>query len=99
MDNKRKEYIDSLWMNTQYGRFVLAAAEGKNEEAKRIQNEIFQEYPYFVSTAGEILAEELKKELKPGEFKEYIKKLEKDNYNLLEYMISHCGMFDTLITY
>lgn len=99
MDKNRKEYIDSLWMNTPYGRFVLAAAKGKNEEAKRIQDEIFKEYPFFVSTAGDILAEELKKELKPGEFEEYLKNLDKENYALAEYMINHCGMTDKLILY
>lgn len=99
MDKKRKEYIDALWMNTPYGRFVLATAEGKNEEAQKIQEEISEGFPFYLGAAGDILAEELKKELKPGEFEEYLKKLDKENYKLVEYMINHCGMADTLLLY
>lgn len=97
MDNKRKKYIDTLWRNTPCGKFIIAAAKGQNEEAERIQEEIFREYPFFVCEAEKLLAEEMKKELKQGEFIEYLMLLEKEDKELLHYLYAHSTLYDELL--
>lgn len=98
MDSKRKKYIDTLWRDTLCGKFIIAAAKGQNEEAERIQKEIFKEYPFFVSEAEKLLAVEIKKELKQGEFIEYLKILEKEDTELLHYLYAHSTLYDELLT-
>lgn len=97
MDIKRKKHIDSLWRDTLCGKFIIAAAKGQNEEAKRIQKEIFEEYPFFVHEAESLLAAEMKKELKQGEFVEYLKLLEKEDEELLHYLYAHSTLYDELL--
>lgn len=97
MDSERKKYIDSLWRNTLCGKYLIAASKGQNEEAERIQKEIFKEYPYFVSEAEKLLAEEMKKKLKRGEFEEYLLLLEKEDEKLLHYLYAHSTLYDELL--
>ena len=94
MNKERKQYIDSLWMDTPSGRFVIAAANGRNDEAKRIREEIFQSYPFFVSNAIDLINEELKKELNPGEIDEYLKALDREDEKLIDYIINHSSLFE-----
>lgn len=97
MDNERKKYIDSLWKDTPCGKYIIAAAKGQTKEAERIREEIFKEYPFFVSEAERLLAEKIKKELKPGEFAKYLAVLEKEDKELLHYMYVNSTLYDELL--
>lgn len=97
MDIKRKEYIDSLWRETLCGKYIIAAAKGKSEEAEQIRQEIFKEYPFFVDEAERLLAAEIKKEIKHGEFIEYLKVLENEEKDILQYMYSNSTLYDELL--
>lgn len=89
MDKKRKEYIDSLWMDTLFGKWVLAAAAGKNEEAERIREIIFDSYPYFLEDCDRLLCEKLDAAMEyPGEMDDYLAELDKENYDLVDFIIS-----------
>ena len=97
MDNKRKKYIDALWRNTLCGKFIIAAAKGNDAEAEQIRKEIFKEYPFFVSEAEKLLADEMKKELQQGEFIEYLKILEKEEPDILHYLYTNSTLYDELL--
>lgn len=97
MDTKRKKYIDTLWRDKPCGKFIIAAAKGQNEEAERIREEIFKEYPFFVSEAEKLLAKEMTQELKQGEFIEYLKVLEKEEPELLRYLYANSTLYDELL--
>ena len=89
MDKKRKEYIDSLWMDTLFGKWVLAAAAGRNEEAERIGDIILESYPYTLENSERLLCEKLDAAMEyPGEMEDYLAELDKENYDLVGYMIS-----------
>lgn len=97
MKKERKECIDALWKNTLYGKWVLATAKGRTDEADKIAEEIAKEYPFTLWNAATLIREEIAKELKyPGEFEEYQKALDKEDYNLVDFIISNCSLFDPL---
>lgn len=97
MEKERKEYIDALWKNTLYGKWVLAAAKGRADEADRIAEEIMKEYPFTLGNAAAVVREEIAKTLEyPGEAEEYLKALDKEDNNLVDFIISNCSMFDNL---
>ena len=46
MDKERKKKIDDLWMNTDYGKYVLLASSEKYDEANKILEKITNEWPF-----------------------------------------------------
>lgn len=93
MDKKRKQEIDNLWMNTNVGKWAIALADGKKEEAEEILNKIFEinlsPYQYLMDEEKEV-CKKLKKMFKDAEEgKEYILKLEEENGNLVDIMVAH----------
>lgn len=89
MDQKRKKHIDSLWMKTDLGRFVLACAAGKEAEAVAIKKKVLTNYPFSFAPMekelSKILAAEVKDE---NEWKEYLETLDAADSDLVAFMIS-----------
>lgn len=97
MKKDRKEYIDTLWQNTLYGKWVLAAANDDTEEAGKIASEVMTEYPFTLGNAATLTREMIIKELNyPGELDEYIEMLNQESYKLVDFIISNCSLFDSL---
>lgn len=97
MKKDRKEYIDALWRDTLYGKWVLAAANGNTDEANKIATEVMERYPFTLENAATLIREKIKKELNhPGEIEEYLKALDKEDYKLTDFIISKCSIFDNL---
>lgn len=89
MEKSRKDYISSLWVGTPYGKWVLAAASGKMEEAEEIARSMAQAYPFTLGNADRLLCEEIAAKLKhPDEFREYLAALDAENADLVGFMIS-----------
>ena len=88
MDKKRKAYIDSLWMNTKVGQYIIARSQEKKEVADQLFEEIFwEEYLSYDQSEAEVckaVAKELSGEY---EFDEYLRLLDKENHRLVGYII------------
>lgn len=91
MDKKR---IDSLWINTKVGEWIKIASEGKDAEANRLYVEIENDIPMNFHNELKSLCMRIADEFNDEtEFEEYLKALDNDNYNLVEFIISN-GVFD-----
>lgn len=90
MDPERKKEIDKLWMETEYGQWVLNAAAGNEDEAEKLAESIFKKPPFFLESVDRELAEKIASELKyADEFDDYMKALDSEDYDLVGFMISH----------
>ncbi len=90
MQEDRKKKIDSLWRNTDYGQWVLSMISGEENEAEKITEKIAGKFPFTLSNCdreiSKIIADEINDE---AEFDEYLKALDEENPELIEFMISH----------
>lgn len=93
MTKERKEYLDSIWMNTDVGKWTIALAQGQDEKADEIKDKIFEVCPSPIHALMDEEKEAYKKikaELSSkDEGKEYIQMLEKENYDLVGVMIAY----------
>lgn len=94
MTEQRKQYLDSLWVNSEVGRWAIAEAEGNKAEADGILETLFKKgymppLEHLVEQE-KALSQKVKKELKnTAEGKEYCIALEKTNNTLVEVMIAY----------
>lgn len=94
MDKKRKEYIDSLWMDSKVGRWAKFLSEGNKDAANKITRKLFDEghldHNRYLIEEEKQLCQKVKFELRDAEEgKEYILELEKNNYNLVGVMVAY----------
>lgn len=90
MDKERKKEIDDLWMNTDYGKYVLLAASEKYDEANKILEKITNERPFSYDEVEKEISRKIADELKnEAEFDDYMRLLDDENYDLVEFMIAH----------
>lgn len=90
MDKVRKKKIDNLWMNTDYGKYVLLAASEKYDEANKILEEIISKPPFSRNEVEKEISRKIAKELKnEAEFDDYMRLLDDENYELVGFMVSH----------
>ena len=90
MDKKRKEYIDSLWMNTEYGQWVLFASSGEKGKADKLAEKIISSPPFSLYELDKEISAKIAEKVKnENEFEEYLKALDKENYDLVDFMISN----------
>ena len=94
MLKERKEYLDSLWMDTDVGKWVLALSKGQKEEADKIREELFDQG--ILDPIGYIMGEEnalcdkVRAALQdPEEVNEFLDELEKCNYGLIDVMVAY----------
>ena len=89
MNKKRKETIDLLWIDTLFGKWVLAASKGLVNEAEELEEKIAKQYPFMLDYAEKELCKVIANELKsPDEFKSYLEMLDEENPQVVEFMIS-----------
>lgn len=92
MEEKRKKEIDRMWMDTDVGKWAVALAQERREDAESILNKIFEIHPapyeYLMMQEKE-LYKKIKKTISHEEGKEYILKLEKENSDLVDIMVAH----------
>lgn len=95
MDKSRKEYIDSLWFHTKLYKWLTLMSSGNMEEAHNFLEDLFQK-GYF-EPAEQIEEEGCDAILKEigdfSEFEDYLKLLDKENYDLVDVIITR-GAFD-----
>lgn len=90
MTKQKKEFIDSLWMDTDYGQWVLLSSKGKTESANEMLIKIQSDFPWSAEQIAKELSVRIAKELDSAEeFDEYLKMLDEENYDLVDFMISH----------
>lgn len=90
MTKQKKEFIDGLWMNTDYGKWILISSEGKIEEANEMLRKIQSEFPWNADQVSKELSIKVAKEFDSvEEYDEYIKMLDEENYDLVDFMISN----------
>ena len=94
MTEQRKRYLDSLWMDSEVGRWSRAEAEGNQAEAEKNSEELFKKG--YVSPMEHLMEQEkglsqkVKKELKnTAEGKDYCMALEKANNALVGVMVAY----------
>lgn len=94
MTKKRKQQLDRLWMDTEVGKWAIALADGRKDEADKICTDLFKKG--HVAPVEYILDEEkklsmiLKEELQyKKEGREYMDALEKENYSLVDIMVAY----------
>lgn len=89
MTKERKKDIDNLWINTDFGKWVLLASEGKTDEANDLFVQIGSSFPWSVDQVEQELSAKIANELdNADEFDEYLKMLDEENYDLVGFMIS-----------
>ena len=92
MNAERKKEIDSMWINTDLGKWAVALSRNHDEDADKILRRLFEKYPspyeYLMTQEREIY-KKMKKTLSRTERKEYILKLEKEDTDLLDIMVAH----------
>lgn len=94
MTEERKKYLDSLWLNTEVGRWTSYLADGKPDDADKVLEKAFDKgyiTPYeFLMAEEKMLCEKVKSELiSEAEGREYLLELEKSNYDLIDIMVAH----------
>ena len=94
MTNDRKKQLDDLWMNTDVGKWAIALADGRKEDADKICDELFRNghvapVEYLLDREKK-LGKALKEELKyRGEGRKYMDAVEENNYNLIDIMVAY----------
>ena len=96
MTTERKKYIDNLWMNTDYGKWIFAATSKQETEAKNLIKKMCSTFPFHVDQIDQNLSKKIANEIKSmDEWNEYLKLLDEENANLMDFIIS-CGIFETV---
>ncbi len=94
MEKKRKKYLDSLWMDTDVGRWAQCKARGDESGADKIREELFSKghlspIDYLMNQERQA-AKSIKQELKSiDEGKHYILEIEKSNPDLFYIMYAY----------
>ena len=90
MDNKRKKYIDDLWKHTEYGQWVMLSAKGKTKKADDLAEKIIVNFPFSLDAIEADLSTEIAKAIDDeSEFDDYMKMLDEEDSDLVEFMILH----------
>lgn len=91
MNKKRKEYIDSLWKNTELYEWILAVINEDETRAKEIKEALFNKgYFCMIEQLDDEISETISKEIKNvEEFYEYLKLLDKENSEMVGVIVSH----------
>lgn len=94
MTKDRKKQLNDLWMNTDVGKWAIALADGRKDDADKICDELFQNG--HVAPVEYLLDEEkklgmaLKEALKyKGEGREYMDVIEESHYSLVDIMVAY----------
>lgn len=96
MTNDKKKRIDSILMDSKYGKWLLLVSEGKVNEAKEYAESICKKYPYTLENLEIQMSDKAKKEIKSWEeLQEYLELLDKENQELVEQIIIH-DVFSTI---
>lgn len=89
MEKSKKELIDSLWMKTEYGKWLFASASGNKAKADELAKKMKSNYPWSMDTIDKEISEKIAEHLaNVDEFDDYLKMLDKENYNLVDFMIA-----------
>ena len=97
MTNSKKKLIDNIWMNTKYGKWAILVAAGNTQEANEYAEKVCMEYPFSLDDLEIQMSNEVKDVVKTwDELQEYLKLLEIENYELVDFFIRH-GSFSTII--
>lgn len=95
MEKKLKEKIDSIWMNSDFGKWCIAVSKGDKEKADEIENKAFNAgYVVFSMLEDELvpkIAEALQKE---EDVDEYLQMLECENPELVDVLIKSELFYD-----
>ena len=76
MTKAKKEFIDSLWMHTEYGQWLFAVASKNQNKADKLA-ERMNSYPQSMEAVGKELSEKIAEHLENwNEFDEYLKMLD-----------------------
>lgn len=96
MTRQKKEHIDQIWMSTEYGQWVLLGASGKVEEANQKLRDIRSKYPWDTCIIDTDLSQKIASNFNHiSEFEEYLKLLDAENPDIVDFMISQ-GVFDAI---
>lgn len=88
MTKAKKEFIDSLWMHTEYGQWLFAVASENQNKADELAEKM-NSYPRSIEAIDKELSKKIAEHLENwNEFDEYLKMLDDENYNLVEFMIA-----------
>lgn len=89
MTKRKKEFIDSLWMNTDFGQWVIFSSKGEIDSANELLVKIQSSFPWSADTVEKELSSKIAEEFDSvAEYEEYLKVLDEDNGELVEFMIS-----------
>lgn len=89
MDNNKKQKIDALWMDSDFGRWAIHASVGNTAEANQIAGKIFRDG--YVGGLRQ-LEEEISAKLIPHfsstkEWEDYLRAVDAENSDLGRFMI------------
>lgn len=77
-------------MNTDYGKWVLLASKGETKAANEILTKIKSNFPWDAERIEKELSVKIAKEFDSvEEYEKYLKMLDEDDYNLVEFLISN----------
>jgi len=89
-----KTKIDSIWKNTEIGKWIQNASEGNIKEANELYTKIEGDIPMGFHNELKQVCENIAKQFSnEDEFDEYMKALDKEDYEMVEFIISN-GVFD-----
>lgn len=90
MDKAKKRKIDEIWMNDDFGRYVLNAASGNLKEAQNAFEALIDQPWKSFSEINKQYSKRIAIELNSAkEFDEYLRLLDAENYDLVGFIISH----------
>lgn len=90
MDEKRKQKIDSVWKDTDVGRWIILSADGKAKEADKMFNKVAEQRPWCFEQSEKELCLSLSRELESvEEFDDYLKALDDESTALVGFIIAH----------
>ena len=89
MTKAKKERIDKMWMETEYGKWILASASGKEKEAEELKKKLTEKYPWVMDFIDDEMSAKIAEQFKTfDEYNEYLRMLDEENYDLVEFMIA-----------
>ena len=89
MIKAKKELIDKLWMETEYGQWLLASASGNKEKADELIKAIKSKYPWDINIVDKELCRKIAEHLESiEEYEDYLKLLDDENYELVGFIIA-----------
>ena len=87
MDKKK---IDSIWKNTEIGKWIQLASSGKEKEGNELYSKIENNIPFNFHNELKKVCQDIAKQFKnESEFDEYLKLLDEENYDVVEFIISN----------